>query len=707
MQVLEQYFGFRKFLEGQGTVVANLLAGRDALVIMPTGGGKSLCYQLPALMMEGVTIVVSPLIALMKDQVDSLERKGIAATVINSTLTPGEQRDRIEAMRRGEFKLVYVAPERFRHRSFVETLREVEIGLFAIDEAHCISQWGHDFRPDYMKLGEALEALGRPQTIALTATATPIVREDILRTLKLTDPFISVFGFSRPNLSLNIRAIAKKAEKFTRIKQIVKQYKTGIIYCSTRTKVEEVTEILTGERLSVIAYHGGMTETERSRAQNLFMEKKKNVAVATNAFGMGVDRADVRFVIHFDIPGSVEAFYQEAGRAGRDGEPAFCELLFNYADTRTQEYFIEGANPSAETIRSLYTWLTHNQNRDHQVIAKIEDIAKGVPIKNEMAVSSAISILMRAKYLDRFDVPGSRIRGTQISRPQITAGQLDIDWKALQEKDRRDREKLKQMVNFAYSTICRQRYILEYFREADAVDCGNCDQCAARGHHRVQRKATEGEVLIVRKSLSGVARTCRKTDEGLEGRFGRGMLVAMLVGSRSRELLETRMDAMPTYGILAEQGVPYLQSLFREMEGAGLLTVTGEETPVVTITRKGLEVMKSGGPCEWRWPAAATARALVPTPQKVVIQEAEVEVTLGGLGFDPVLYDKLLSHRLLLTQTEKVPAAKIFSNKTLEALTRLKPKTKSAALRISGITPAKAEMWLEDFLVMIRQHEGL
>lgn len=696
LQVLEKHFGFRKFLEGQGDVVASLLAGRDALVIMPTGGGKSLCYQLPALMMDGVTIVVSPLIALMKDQVDSLERKGIAATVINSTLTPGEQRNRIEAMRRGEFKLVYVAPERFRHRSFVETLRSIDIGLFAIDEAHCISQWGHDFRPDYMRLGETLERLGKPQTVALTATATPVVRTDILNTLKLRDPHLSVFGFSRPNLSLNISKVGKVAEKFTKLRKIIETHKTGVIYCSSRARVEEVTETLIGQRLSVVAYHGGMTEQERARAQNLFIEKKKDVAVATNAFGMGVDRSDVRFVAHFDIPGSVEAYYQEAGRAGRDGEPAYCELLFNFADTRTQEFFIDGANPSPDIITSLYEWLHKNRNSKDQIIAKIEDMTKGISQKNDMAVSSALSVLMRNRYLDRFDVPGSRIRGTLISQPNVTARDLQIDWAALREKDQRDRLKLKQMIDFAYSEICRQRYILDYFAEADAVDCGNCDKCNDRGHRRTVRDATEEELLVVRKALSGVARTCQKTAEGFRGKFGRGRLIGMLTGSRAKEILDARLDELTTYGMLKEQGTAYLQSLFREMEGAGLLSISGGEYPVVNITDSGMEIMKNGGPCRWRWPdKSEPAAKLKPTP----LHEPEMEI--GQIGFDNELFKKLKICRLELSQQEGVPAFRIFSNKTLEAMTRLKPKNRQAAMRIHGVGEVNAEKYLDAMLEII------
>lgn len=701
LDVIEKYFGFRKFLEGQSSVISSLLSGRDAMVIMPTGGGKSLCFQLPALMMDGVTIVVSPLIALMKDQVDGLQRKGIKATLINSTLSPSEQRQRIDGMRRGDYKLVYVAPERFRHQSFLQTLKGIEIGLFAIDEAHCISQWGHDFRPDYLRLGEALEILGKPQTVALTATATPIVRQDILKTLRLRDPFVSVFGFSRPNLSLNIVHVRNAKEKYARIRQIVAAHKTGIIYCSTRGKVDEVTESLQGDRGSVVAYHGGMTDQERTAAQNRFILKKKDVVVATNAFGMGVDRPDVRFVIHFDIPGSVEAYYQEAGRAGRDGEPAHCELLFNYADTRTQEFFIEGANPSALVIRDLYTWLQRNRNAQHEVVARIEDLASAIRVKNDMQASSALSVLSRHRYIERFDLPGSRVRGTRLLKPEVNADKLEIDWAALGEKERRDREKLKRMVNFAYSTRCRQHDILDYFGEADAVDCGNCDQCNAQGNRRTVRDATEEEVVIVRKALSGVARTCTKTAEGLCGRFGRGKLIGMLVGSRSKDLLDARLDELSTYGLLKEQGTAFLQALFREMESAGMLTISGDEYPVVSITPAGQQIMKNGGSCRWRWPEAA---AKAKSSGNAAAPETDIEA--AQLGFDESLLAKLKDCRLAMAKSEDVPASRIFSNKTLEALTRLKPMSVSAALRIHGISEAKVSAYLAPMLVIISKHRG-
>ncbi|HZE12779.1 MAG TPA: RecQ family ATP-dependent DNA helicase, partial [Chthoniobacterales bacterium] len=285
--VLEKYFGFREFLDAQEEVITSIAGGADALVVMPTGGGKSLCYQLPALLLEGTTIVVSPLIALMKDQVDALQRRGISATLINSTLTPSEQQERIRALARGEFKLVYIAPERFRSRSFLEALGQSTIALFAVDEAHCMSMWGHDFRPDYFRLGQVLETLGRPQVAAFTATATPEVRRDILTHLALREPREFVAGFARPNLRLLITHVANEAEKYARLNALISEHKTGIVYCSTRKRVEAVAQTLQHANISSILYHGGMNDEEREKAQNEFMQGRRDIVVATNAFGMG------------------------------------------------------------------------------------------------------------------------------------------------------------------------------------------------------------------------------------------------------------------------------------------------------------------------------------------------------------------------------------------------------------------------------------
>ena len=688
IEALERHFGHGGFLDGQDEVIERITSGRDGLVVMPTGGGKSLCYQLPALCFEGVTLVVSPLIALMKDQVDALVAKGIAATLINSTVAWEEQKERLDGMRSGRWKLVYVAPERFRAESFLNALKGVEVSLFAVDEAHCLSQWGHDFRPDYMRLGKALDRIGRPQCVALTATATPVVRQDILEVLKLQDPFEVVSGFSRPNLSLAITQVEKKQQKFDRIREIVSAHKTGIIYCATRKKVEEVAEVLASWRIRSIAYHGGMSDAEREKAQNIFLQRKADVAVATNAFGMGIDRSDVRFVIHFEVPGSVEAYYQEAGRAGRDGEAAHCELLFNYADTRTQEFFIDGANPGASTIRQVYQYLLNEADKDYEVHRSIEDIAEGADVKNPMATGSALASLARAGYIERFDVPGKRLRGTRLKRPEVFARALQLDESALEEKERRDRDKLKSVVELCYARACRQQWILGYFGEDDAEPCGNCDVCRDNSSGEM-RPPTAEEDLIVRKALSGVARMSRKNAAGWEGKFGRGKIVQMLCGSRSQEILSAGLDQLSTYGILKTQGTGYVNALMRALGDIGLLRVETGEFPLITLTEQGEKAMKGAAKYRLAWPPVPGGGATVST--------------LADHGFEPILYSMLRDLRARLATREDVPPYVIFSNKTLEALSRYRPTTSEEGLAVSGIGESKAQRYLPAFLAVLAE----
>ncbi|MBD0372569.1 MAG: RecQ family ATP-dependent DNA helicase [Pyrinomonadaceae bacterium] len=401
LRALRNHFGFEDFREGQREVISAVLEGHDTVVVMPTGGGKSLCYQLPALMMEGATLVVSPLIALMKDQVDALQARNLPATFINSSIDFEEQKARIQGVRRGAFKLVYVAPERFRSAHFVEALRSAQISLFAVDEAHCISTWGHDFRPDYLRLRGALERIGRPQAVALTATATPYVRADIIEQLALKDPRAFVSGFDRPNLSINVTHTQKEREKITRIRALAAKHEggSGIIYTSTRKAVEQVMSRLKTAGLSVVAYHAGMDDAARSIAQDEFMSGRTQMIVATNAFGMGIDKPDIRFVAHYHLPGSIEAYYQEIGRAGRDRLNSDCELLFNYADKRTQDYFIEGSYPQPELIARVYETLV--AIRQERIELSTREIAQRAGIRNEMAVQSALITLEKAGHIER------------------------------------------------------------------------------------------------------------------------------------------------------------------------------------------------------------------------------------------------------------------------------------------------------------------
>jgi RecQ family ATP-dependent DNA helicase len=401
LSALREHFGFDRFREGQREVVESVLAGHDTVVVMPTGGGKSLCYQLPAMMKPGATVVVSPLIALMKDQVDALRARGLPATFVNSSIDFEEQKSRIAGVRRGEFKLVYVAPERFRSSHFVETMRGVDVSLFAVDEAHCVSTWGHDFRPDYLRLKSSAEQIGRPQIVALTATATPHVRADIIEQLGLREPRAFVSGFDRPNLGLRVAHTQKEREKIALIRRLASAHAggSGIIYSSTRKSVEQVARRLAEARLSVVAYHAGMEDAERVRAQDEFMSGARQMIVATNAFGMGIDKPDIRFVAHYHMPGSIEAYYQEIGRAGRDGLPSDCTLLFNYADKRTQDYFIEGSYPPPEVIAKVYEALVATGQQ--RIELSTREIALRAGVRNEMAVQSALIILEKAGHIER------------------------------------------------------------------------------------------------------------------------------------------------------------------------------------------------------------------------------------------------------------------------------------------------------------------
>lgn len=417
--VLRDTFGHEDFRDGQEEVVAAVLAGKDVLCVMPTGAGKSLCYQLPALRRDGVTLVVSPLISLMQDQVDSLTKRGVEAAEINSSVPLEVQEAAMDRAAKGELKLLYVAPERFRNERFRRRIAAVGVSLVAVDEAHCISQWGHDFRPDYRRIGQALEGLGAPQVLALTATAPPDVQDDVCVQLALREPERFVRGIVRGNLAYDVMRVRGKDAKDRALSSMVEDGGATLIYCATRKEVDRVHGALVADGLDARRYHAGLDPEERQQGQDAFLSGSCDLMVATNAFGMGVDRPDIRRVVHYAIPKTIEAYVQETGRAGRDGEDAECVLLFDPADLHIQRFFIESSNPSRQVVMEVFQVLQSLGEGRLELTA--DDIAERMRIKsNGRAVASALAVLDRASVVRRGQ------RGDNLARVTVLPSAGDL-----------------------------------------------------------------------------------------------------------------------------------------------------------------------------------------------------------------------------------------------------------------------------------------
>jgi ATP-dependent DNA helicase RecQ len=391
---LKNYFGYDSFRLGQKEIVESIINGNDTVVLMPTGGGKSLCYQLPAIMIEGTVIVISPLIALMKDQVDSLLDKGISAALINSSLSNEEIDGILNQASQGKYKLLYVAPERLENKRFLNGLNSISIAFIAVDEAHCISEWGHDFRPAYLRIPDLFEHIGKKPVIALTATATKEVVEDIKSFLKLVKPKLFARGFDRPNLSYKVEHTEDKNRRLLELCQYEDEGST-IVYCGSRKRTQEAAELLKKNGISAEYYNGGLNNSLRKSIQERFITGRAKIIVATNAFGMGIDKSDVRKIIHYDIPNTIEAYYQEAGRAGRDGKPSDCVMLYNNLDLNLQFFFCEASAPDIDTIMQAGEFLVNMFSKS--------DNASSSNIVYEMANKTGLNSFVAGKILEIFE----------------------------------------------------------------------------------------------------------------------------------------------------------------------------------------------------------------------------------------------------------------------------------------------------------------
>jgi ATP-dependent DNA helicase RecQ len=667
---LRARFGFPDFRPGQERAVSAVLEGRDTLVVLPTGGGKSVCYQVPAMVLPGLTVVVSPLISLMKDQVDALTARGIPATFVNSTLSSGEVSERMTRVSRGEVKLLYLAPERFDVGTAAERLREVGVSLLAIDEAHCISEWGHDFRPSYLRIAQVRERLGWPQAVALTATATPHVRQDIARQLRLEQPETIITGFDRQNLRYHVVPTRTEADKEAALADVLRRHEgVAIVYAATRRNVEKIAQKLERAGIAAAAYHAGLDDAHRHEVQDAFMSESVRAIVATNAFGMGIDKPNVRLVVHHAMPGTLEAYYQEAGRAGRDGQPAEVYLLHAFPDRFTHEFFIKGAYPERSLVERVYDRARRMADRTGAVSLEPAALAAALPGKvTDREVESALRLLVQAGAIRSEPESGGRVflrllaTADRIKRElgadrALELGLLRALWRvggdALYDGVPVDLDGLPPGFGGAAGTMpllaaLEREQFLEWHR-------------LGGGEH----------VTDPRRPLSAFPLDW----DALERR-------------RKNEL--AKLDAMQQYAYATGCRRGFVLRYFgdpaagRDCGGCDNCLGTHDASRRARATA----APKPGEKRRARGGARATTR---PEASELVASPADAQ-----------LLERLRALRTRIAREEQVPAYVVFTDRTLLEIAVRRPKSPYALGEIRGVGPAKIDKYGERFLALVR-----
>ncbi|MCJ7660739.1 MAG: ATP-dependent DNA helicase, partial [Anaerolineales bacterium] len=586
---LQRHFSFPRFRPGQRQAVENILNGIDSLVVMPTGHGKSLIYQLAALLLPHTTLVISPLVSLMKDQVDKMLEYDIPATYINSALPGVEQDRRLRSLADGGYRIALVAPERLRNQKFQQTFSSMPLSLLVVDEAHCLSQWGHDFRPDYLHIDEIRQQFDAPVTLALTATATRKVQDEIGRLLGLPDMAQIITGFNRPNLSFEVFYVPDVTAKLDALSEFLAENGgPGIIYTGTRRDAEEVAEFANEVHgLSVSYYHAGLDADIRNKVQDLFMAGDLNLVAATNAFGMGIDRPDLRFVLHYTLPGSLEAYYQETGRAGRDGLPARSALLYSPQDTALHEFFIDSASPTVDEMRSMHEYLTSygaliSGNASQNCVFNLDELTRHTNLP-EVKARVALEQLETVGAVTNLSYRAGK-------KIWVRLGIL-VDKKlhevSVQAKSRcqHRRAMLSKMVRYAETNECRRRTILEYFGDSASAEAPNCcDNC------RAGNKVEQDDWQPAQTQAERFALIVLDTIAQLRWGLGKGKIARILKGSTAKDI--ARFTRHRSYGKLAALRIKEIETLIDHLVKGGYIKAVGSRFPTLALTSKGEIALK-------------------------------------------------------------------------------------------------------------------